>query len=46
MPKPRQRTCLNQGLKLDLNKLCRQGLCTAGLAIGPSRHSVELRLLG
>jgi hypothetical protein len=35
MPKPRQRTCLNQGLKLDLNKLCRQGLVRPGCRSGP-----------
>ena len=36
MPKPRQRTCLNQGLKLDLNKLRRQGLVRPGSRSGPN----------
>jgi hypothetical protein len=35
MPKPRRRTCLNQGLKLDLNALCRQGLVRPGSRSGP-----------
>jgi len=30
MPKQRQRVCLQQGLKLDLNKLRRQGLICSG----------------
>ena len=46
MPKPRQRVCLNQGLKLDLNKLRRHRFGTSGFAIGSKRHSVEFRLLG
>ena len=35
MPKPRQRACLEQGLKLDLNKLTRQGLMRRGAKVGP-----------
>ena len=35
MPKPRQRICLNQGLKLDLNKLRRQGLVRPDERSGP-----------
>jgi hypothetical protein len=35
MPRPRQRACLNQGLKLDLNKLRRQGLVRPGARSGP-----------
>ena len=34
MPKPRQRACLEQGLKLDLNKLTRQGLMRRGAKVG------------
>jgi len=30
MPRPRQRVCLNQGLKLDINVLARQGLVQRG----------------
>ena len=36
MPKPRQRVCLESGLKLDLNKLRRQGGVQAGAKIGPN----------
>ena len=36
MPRPRQRACLNQGLKLDLNKLRRQGLVCPGARSGPT----------
>lgn len=36
MPRPRQRACLDQGLKLDLNKLARQGLARPGLTVGPN----------
>jgi hypothetical protein len=35
MPKLRQRVCLNQGLKLDINKLRRAGLVHPGLRSGP-----------
>jgi hypothetical protein len=35
MPRPRQRACLEQGLKLDLNKLARQGLVRPGASVGP-----------
>ena len=35
MPKPRQRACLEQGLKLDLNKLARQGLVRGGAKVRP-----------
>jgi hypothetical protein len=35
MPKPRQRVCLEHGLKLDLNKLLRQGLVRRGARSGP-----------
>jgi hypothetical protein len=34
MPKPRQRVCLESGLKLDLNKLRRQGLVRPGTKCG------------
>jgi hypothetical protein len=35
MPKPRQRACLEQGLKFDLNKLIRQGFVRPGAKAGP-----------
>ena len=35
MPKPRQRVCLNQGLKLDFNKLRQQGFVRPGSRVGP-----------
>jgi hypothetical protein len=35
MPRPRQRACLQHGLKLDLNKLARQGLVKPGALVGP-----------
>jgi hypothetical protein len=35
MPRPRQRACLQDGLKLDLNKLARQGLVRPGATVGP-----------
>jgi hypothetical protein len=35
MPRSRQRSCLEQGLKLDLNKLARQGLVRPGSSVGP-----------
>jgi hypothetical protein len=35
MPRPRQRVCLEQGLKLDLNKLTCQGLVRPGAKVGP-----------
>ena len=35
MPRPRQRVCLEQGLKLDLNKLRRQRLVRPGMRVGP-----------
>ena len=34
MPRPRQRVCLESGLKLDLNKLRRQGLIRPGSKCG------------
>jgi hypothetical protein len=34
MPRPRQRSCLENGLKLDLNKLARQGLVRPGASVG------------
>ena len=34
MPRPRQRTTLESGLKLDLNKLRRQGLIRPGAKCG------------
>ena len=36
MPRPRQRVCLEQGLKLDINKLARQGLIRPGAKCGPN----------
>jgi len=35
MPRPRQRICLEDGLKLDLNRLARQGCFRLGAAFGP-----------
>jgi hypothetical protein len=35
MPRGRRRICLQQGLKLDINLLARQGTITAGSATGP-----------
>jgi hypothetical protein len=35
MPKPRCRVCLQDGLKLDLNRLCRQGFVRPGTRTGP-----------
>ena len=35
MPRPRQRVCLESGLKLDLNKLARDGFVMAGMRWGP-----------
>ena len=35
MPKPRQRACLEEGLKLDLNRLARQGFVRRGMRWGP-----------
>ncbi len=35
MPRPRQRVCLQAGLKLDLNKLRRQGWLRPGAKVGP-----------
>jgi hypothetical protein len=35
MPKPRQRVCLQNGLKLDINKLARQGLLQPGAKAAP-----------
>ena len=43
MPRPRQRVCLDQGLKLDLNKLARQGLVRPGARSG-QHHPLELHL--
>ena len=37
MPRPRQRACLEHGLKLDINKLARLGLVRPALRPGP-RH--------
>ncbi len=37
MPKPRQRVCLEQGLKLDINKLARQGVIRPGAKCGPNQ---------
>jgi hypothetical protein len=34
MPRPRQRVCLESGLRLDLNKLRRQGLIRPGTKCG------------
>ena len=33
MPRPRQRACLNSGLKLDINKLAREGLLQPGARV-------------
>jgi hypothetical protein len=35
MPRPRHRVCLQDGLKLDLNQLARQGFIQFGADIGP-----------
>ena len=35
MPRPRQRACLQDGLKLDLNRLASQGLVRPGATVGP-----------
>ena len=35
MPRPRQRACLESGLKLDLNKLMRQSVLKPGWRVGP-----------
>lgn len=35
MPRPRQRVCLQDGLKLDLNRLIRQGFARPGAKLGP-----------
>jgi hypothetical protein len=35
MPRPRQRNCLEDGLKLDLDRLIRQGCVRPGAAFGP-----------
>jgi hypothetical protein len=35
MARPRYRACLQQGFKLDLNKLARQGLVSPGVNTGP-----------
>ena len=34
MPRPRERVCLQDGLKLDLNRLARQGFVRRGTNIG------------
>ena len=34
MPRPRQRVCLQDGLRLDLNRLLRRGFIKAGANIG------------
>jgi hypothetical protein len=34
MPRPRERVCLQDGLKLDLNRLARKGFVTPGANIG------------
>ena len=36
MPRPRERVCLQDGLKLDLNRLARQGFVRRGANIGSS----------
>ena len=38
MSKPRQRACLENGLKLDLNKLTRQGFVRPGASVVPYRN--------
>src|SRR5690349_18644846 len=35
MPRSRQRICLQEGLKLDINLLARRGLIVPGAATGP-----------
>jgi hypothetical protein len=35
MPRPRQRVCLQDGLKLHLNRLARRGFVQRGANIGP-----------
>jgi hypothetical protein len=35
MPRPRERICLQDGLKLDLNRLARRGFIKPGTNIGP-----------
>jgi hypothetical protein len=39
MSRPRQRICLQEGLKLDINLLARRGLIAPGSATGP--HSIR-----
>jgi hypothetical protein len=39
MPRSRQRICLQQGLKLDINLLARRGLIVPGSATGP--HAIR-----
>jgi hypothetical protein len=35
MPRPRERVCLQEGLKLDVNRLARAGFIAPGAAKGP-----------
>jgi hypothetical protein len=35
VPRPRKRVCLEDGLKLDLNRLARKGFVKMGNNIGP-----------
>jgi len=39
VPRPRQRTCLQQGLKLDINLLARRGLIAPGSVTNP--HAIR-----
>jgi hypothetical protein len=36
MPRPRQRACLESGLKLDINRLSRRGFIRPGAHTGPT----------
>ena len=38
MPRPRERVCLQDGLKLDLNRLAQNGFIKRGANIGVARY--------
>ena len=46
MPRPRERVCLQDGLKLDLNRLAHKGFVKRGANIGVRGNSMDACLLG
>jgi hypothetical protein len=46
MPRPRERVCLQDGLKLDLNRLAHRGFHSSWHKIGSRWYQLDFLVLG